>query len=225
MFSRTISRLSLTARVAVVIVAANLTGLGVTTWLSWSTELSTSLERAESEWTKATAQFGATAEGAVKWKKASVIQEAYAMYRDQPKLGLNAFLAVNAKKEEADAWALAPDAKKSFAERALAIIDKAPEAPVVDKSTRGEMLVVSPLGLDKAGKRIGLQCKLYGGPVGNKAVQEAHAGKVFYGVDAAGVLTNASFTPSAVTLALATGVKLFSQHDIPDLFEKTFVAP
>ena len=155
MFSRTVSRLSLTARVAVVIVAANLTGLGVTTWLSWSSELSTSLERAESEWTKATAQFGATAEGAVKWKKASVIQDAYAMYRDKPELGLNAFLAVNAKKEEADGWSLAPDAKTDFSRRALAIIDKAPEAPVVDKSTRGEMLIVSPLGLDKAGKRIG----------------------------------------------------------------------
>lgn len=77
---------------------------------------------------------------------------------------------------------------------------------------------------EKAGKRVGLQCKLYGGPVGNKAVQEAHAGKVYYGVDAVGVLTNASFTPSATALALATGVKLFSQHDIPDLFEKTFAA-
>ena len=77
---------------------------------------------------------------------------------------------------------------------------------------------------EKAGKRVGLQCKFYGSPVGNKAVQEAHAGKVYYGVDAVGVLTNASFTPSATALALATGVKLFSHHDIPDLFEKTFAA-
>lgn len=77
---------------------------------------------------------------------------------------------------------------------------------------------------EKAGKRVGLQCKLYGGPVGNKAVQEAHAGKVYYGVDAVGVLTNASFTPSATALAAVTGVKLFSQHDIPHLFEKTFAA-
>lgn len=77
---------------------------------------------------------------------------------------------------------------------------------------------------EKAGRRVGLQCKLYGSPVGNKAVQEAHAGKVYYGVDAVGVLTNASFTPSATALALVTGVKLFSQHDIPDLFEKTFAA-
>jgi restriction system protein len=75
---------------------------------------------------------------------------------------------------------------------------------------------------EKKGKRVGLQCKRYGGPVGNKAVQEAHAGKVYYGVDAVGVLTNASFTPSATALAAVTGVKLFSQHDIPNLFEKIF---
>ena len=115
MFSRTLSRLSLTAKVAVVIVSANLAGLALTTWLSWSADLKTALARAESEWTKATEQFGATAEGAVKWKKASVIQEAYAMYREKPELGLNAFLAVNAKKEEADGWSLAPDKKKAFA--------------------------------------------------------------------------------------------------------------
>jgi restriction system protein len=92
------------------------------------------------------------------------------------------------------------------------------------KATRGS----GDQGLDviaeKKGKRVGLQCKLYGGPVGNKAVQEAHAGKVYYGVDAVGVLTNASFTPSATALAAVTGVKLFSQHDIPSLFEKTFAA-
>lgn len=78
---------------------------------------------------------------------------------------------------------------------------------------------------ERQGKRIGLQCKLYGTPVGNKAVQEAHAGKVYYGVDAVGVLSNASFTPSATALALVTGVKLFSHHDIPDLFEKAFAMP
>jgi methyl-accepting chemotaxis protein len=155
MLSGLVSKLSLTAKVAAVIVTANLSGLAITAWLSWSADLSTSLTRAESEWTKATQQFGATAEGAVKWKKASVIQEAYAMYREKPELGLNAFLAVNAKNEEADSWSFVPDAKKDFAGRAQAIIEKAPETPVVDKSVSGEMLVVSPLGLDKAGKRIG----------------------------------------------------------------------
>jgi methyl-accepting chemotaxis protein len=60
-----VSKLSLTAKVAAVIVTANLSGLAITSWLSWSADLSISLTRAESEWTKATQQFGATAEGAV----------------------------------------------------------------------------------------------------------------------------------------------------------------
>jgi methyl-accepting chemotaxis protein len=155
MTSSFISRLSLTAKVAIVIITANLTGLAVTTWLSWSADLSTGLARAESEWTKATQQIGATAEGAVKWKKAAVIQDAYAMYRDDPGLGLIAFMAVNAKKEEADGWSFDPDSRKGFAERSLAVIAANPEAPVVDQGVPGEMLIVAPLGLDKSGNRIG----------------------------------------------------------------------
>lgn len=83
-------------------------------------------------------------------------------------------------------------------------------------------------GLDviarRNGKTLGVQCKLYKSPIGNKAVQEAHAGKAFHGVDAAAVMSNAAFTPSARALAEATGVKLFSPHDIPELYEKTFGA-
>ncbi|UVC11427.1 methyl-accepting chemotaxis protein [Rhizobium sp. TH2] len=155
MVSGVFSRLSLTAKVAVVIVAANLTGLAVTTWLSWSADLSASMERAEKDWSKATQQIGATAEGAVKWKKASVIQEAYALYRNDPSLGLVAFLAVNAKLEAADGWAGSKEAGADHDQRAQAIFSQNPETIVVDKSKPGEVLVVSPLGLDKAGKRIG----------------------------------------------------------------------
>lgn len=71
---------------------------------------------------------------------------------------------------------------------------------------------------------LGLQCKLYGSPVGNKAVQEAYAGKSYYGVDAVGVLTNTTFTSSARDIAVKTGVWLLSQHDIPNLFETVFRA-
>lgn len=72
------------------------------------------------------------------------------------------------------------------------------------------------------GRRLGLQCKLYSTPIGNKAVQEAHAGKAFYGADRVGVLSNAPFTNSARDLAAATGVLLLSHHDIPHLLEKAF---
>ena len=77
----------------------------------------------------------------------------------------------------------------------------------------------------RSGKTVGLQCKLYSNAVGNKAVQEAHAGKVYYNADAAGVLTNATFTSSARDLAQVTGVVLLSHHDIPSLYEKFFGAP
>lgn len=70
---------------------------------------------------------------------------------------------------------------------------------------------------EKEGRKIGLQCKLYGSPVGNGAIQEAHSGKIFYGLDAVGVLTNATFTSSAKELAAVTGVFMLSHHDVPTL--------
>ena len=76
----------------------------------------------------------------------------------------------------------------------------------------------------KNGKRLGLQCKLHSAAVGNKAIQEAHAGKVYYRLDAAAVVTNANFTSSARDLATATGVWLLSHHDIPFVYEKVFGA-
>ncbi len=74
----------------------------------------------------------------------------------------------------------------------------------------------------KDGKTVGLQCKLFSSPVGNKAVQEAHAGKTFHQMDVVGVMSNASYTKSAKALATDTGVKLLSHHDIPNLYEKMF---
>ncbi|MEO1536221.1 MAG: restriction endonuclease [Pseudomonadota bacterium] len=77
----------------------------------------------------------------------------------------------------------------------------------------------------KSDKTIGIQCKLYSSAIGNKAVQEAHAGKVYYNVDVVAVLSNASYTSSAKDLAAVTGVKLLSHHDIPELYEKVFGPP
>lgn len=75
---------------------------------------------------------------------------------------------------------------------------------------------------EQNGKRLGIQCKLYSSAIGNKAVQEAHAGKFYYDVDAVAVLSNASYTSSAKDLATVTGVELLSHHDIPEVYEKVF---
>ena len=73
---------------------------------------------------------------------------------------------------------------------------------------------------ERNGRRLGIQCKLYSGNISNKAVQEAHAGKVHYRLDDAAVLTNSKFTPSAQILAKSTGTYLLSHFDIPALHKK-----
>jgi len=64
-----------------------------------------------------------------------------------------------------------------------------------------------------------LQCKLYTKPVGNSAVQEAYAAKSHYGKKFAGVVTNASYTKSAIALAASTEVALLHFEDLPNLHQ------
>lgn len=74
----------------------------------------------------------------------------------------------------------------------------------------------------RGGQKLGIQCKLYSRAIGNKAVQEAHAGKSYHGVNKVAVLSNSEFTRSARDLASVTGVVLCSHHDIPHLYDKVF---
>ena len=60
----------------------------------------------------------------------------------------------------------------------------------------------------KGGKKYGIHCKYYEGTVGNKAVQEVYAGIAYYGCDIAMVITNSTFSKSAVELASRLNVIL-----------------
>lgn len=64
------------------------------------------------------------------------------------------------------------------------------------------------------GMRVVFQCKKYSTPVGNAAVQEVIAGKVFEQADVAAVVTNSSYTKSAKTLAQSSGVHLLHVSDL-----------
>jgi HJR/Mrr/RecB family endonuclease len=70
-----------------------------------------------------------------------------------------------------------------------------------------------------AGQRIAVQAKGYGfnNPVGNKAVQEAVAGALFWNCEACAVVTNSRFTRQAEELAESTDCILISIEEIPDL--------
>lgn len=63
----------------------------------------------------------------------------------------------------------------------------------------------------KDGIKYGIQCKCYSSNIGNKAVQEAFAGKTFYGCHVSAVLTNQYFTKSAQELAKRNGVLLWDR--------------
>ena len=65
----------------------------------------------------------------------------------------------------------------------------------------------------KGNVSLAVQCKLYSGPVGNKAVQEVAAGRKHYSVDYAIVVSDAGFTASARALATTNNVLLLSTAD------------
>ena len=70
------------------------------------------------------------------------------------------------------------------------------------------------LFVTRFGKKIVIQAKNYSGTVGNSAIQEAIAAKNFYGCDEAMVVTNSSFTRSAIELANAVTVRLVGRREL-----------
>lgn len=65
--------------------------------------------------------------------------------------------------------------------------------------------------------KYGIQCKLYSKPVGNSAVQEVYAGKDFYNCNVGVVLTNNTFTASAIELAEKVGIILWDGKFLKEL--------
>jgi restriction endonuclease Mrr len=60
----------------------------------------------------------------------------------------------------------------------------------------------------KDGRTVIIQAKRYEGTVGNKAIQEVNSAVSFYGGTEGWVITNSTFTPSAIALAQKTNIKL-----------------
>lgn len=66
---------------------------------------------------------------------------------------------------------------------------------------------------EQSGIRFGIQCKLYQGPVPNKAVQEAFTGASYYDCDIAVILSNSELTPQAKEEARKLRVKFWNIAD------------
>lgn len=63
-------------------------------------------------------------------------------------------------------------------------------------------------------EKYAIQCKYYSTPIGNRAIQEVYAGKVYYECDKAMVMTNQGFTRSARALGESVDVQLWGNITI-----------
>ncbi|WP_265457485.1 restriction endonuclease [Enterococcus sp. HY326] len=72
----------------------------------------------------------------------------------------------------------------------------------------------------KDGVSYGFQCKRWKKKVGNKAVQEVHAGLGYYGLDQGIVITNNYFTKSASELAAKLNVRLWARDDLAKILRE-----
>lgn len=70
---------------------------------------------------------------------------------------------------------------------------------------------------DKGSVRLAVQCKKYASPVGNAAVQEVIAGMQFVSAAYGAVVTNSSFTPSAVELANVANIALLHHSELSSI--------
>jgi len=71
--------------------------------------------------------------------------------------------------------------------------------------------------LKEGRKRIAVQCKKYGKPVGNAAISAVYAGAKHYGAKQGWVVAPEGFTKGAVGLAKSTGVRLIGRKGIGGL--------
>lgn len=88
-----------------------------------------------------------------------------------------------------------------------------------------DVVVQIPPYMHKQGKgfmRMIVQCKLYSGKVGNKAVQEIYGAIPMYKADFGVVVTNNYFTDSAARLAASQGTELIDRDKLEELLKKSY---
>lgn len=72
---------------------------------------------------------------------------------------------------------------------------------------------------EKGGVSYAIQCKCYKEAVGNRAVQEAHAGAAYYKKMVAAVMTNSHFTPAAIETAKELQVLLWDREQLLEMMK------
>ncbi|TPP10868.1 methyl-accepting chemotaxis protein [Rhizobium glycinendophyticum] len=151
---RVLNSLSLTFKLATLIVVINLVGIvGLATY-NWVDQSRTMLGLSQASWGKDTNQFASLAAGGVKWGKADAVAETYTLYRDNPDLDLVQFAALTADLKMVNSWRRDGVEGLAADDAITAALKSSPEALVFDESNLGSgvVSVIAPLPRDKAGK-------------------------------------------------------------------------
>ena len=147
-------RMSLTAKLASIIVVVNVIGMGVAVVLLQRTASQTLREDAFVNWTREVQQIGKMAAGGVKWNVPEAIEEAYSRYSGSENHDLSQVVAYNADKEVMTSWK-ADGFDSAYADADIAaLMDTDPTEAVVAEDEHGDKLVtiVAPLEADSAGR-------------------------------------------------------------------------
>jgi len=147
-------RMSLTAKLASIIVAVNVIGLVAAVLLLQNNASRTLREDAFVNWTREVQQIGSMAAGGIKWNVPEAIEEAYSRYANSGNHDLRQVVAYNVDREPIVDWT-ANGFETQYGQADIAeIMDTAPTGPVVVEDTHGESIVtiVVPLDPDSKGQ-------------------------------------------------------------------------
>ncbi|SMC63821.1 methyl-accepting chemotaxis protein [Rhizobium sp. RU36D] len=154
---RMLNSLSLTVKMAALIVCINLIGVIGLSVYSWTSQRDNMLRLAQAGWSKDSAQFASLAAGGVKWGKVDVVAETYKVYRDNPALELVQFAAFNTDLKIIDNWRRDGVPALPADDAMIAMLKAAPAEQKIDRSAldAGVVTMMTPLPLDKNGKAQG----------------------------------------------------------------------
>jgi methyl-accepting chemotaxis protein len=148
-----LGRLSLTTKLAAVIIVVNLIGLGATVWWLYQSAEHTLRQDAFANWSREVKEVGMVAAGGVKWNVPEAIEDAYKGYTTSDEHDLVQIIVYNAAGAEMTAWTRS-GADGAAARRDIETIMATPpqdslinDLPLGD----GKVTIIAPLEPDSEG--------------------------------------------------------------------------
>jgi methyl-accepting chemotaxis protein len=152
-----LGRLSLTTKLAAVIIAVNLIGLGATVWWLYQSAGQTLRQDAFSNWSREVEQIGMVAAGGVKWNVPEAVEDAYKGYATSDDHHLVQILVFNAAGTELAGWTREGVDPAGPTQAIDEMMSSPPSETVVNDVPLGDgqVTIIAPLAVDSEGNARG----------------------------------------------------------------------